>query len=616
MHPAMPADPPKPPGAPPARPPAPARSARAAGPSPARAANPIAGPIAQRLGAASPTPSSLDATPPGGSRSAERAETIALLGALPTPAPAPASASASARRLPTRSVTGPHASVSIGGPAKRCPACGERFPLDYRVCPRDVVELEVEADDDRDPYVGNTLAQTYRIIRRIGVGGMGAVYEASHTRLTTRKFAIKVMHDELVRKGDLAARFRREAEVAGMASHPNVVAVFDFDETPEGIPFIVSEYLHGEDLGQRTDRVGKLSLSDTVHVVRQLCAALTIVHDVGVVHRDLKPDNVFLVGEHWPEVKLLDFGIARLADGDAGSRTRTGIVMGTPAYMAPEQARGERVDHRCDVYAVGAILYRCLTGQPLFDDEDPAAALTAVLTREPERPRKLVPELSEAVELVIERAIAREPEERFQSMAELDAALAGLVGEVRPVAAGAPVPADGPPTVEGLSPLALDVNAEAGRVVQRARPTIVVTTILGFLLAVGLVSDLAARIVAYTSEEGELTGTVGALVVLGVVATLSTSLGLWIRMLVKRVWHNSLRAVALARRSTTTVAAAASAYACVILVGRVLDLGLSDDPRTSSGLLAAIVASVAAALGAIAGMLLPRPLRRRDPVPR
>jgi serine/threonine-protein kinase len=340
------------------------------------------------------------------------------------------------------------------------------------------------------------------------------------------------------------------------------------------------------------------------------------VHDVGVVHRDLKPDNVFLVGEHWPEVKLLDFGIARLADGDAGSRTRTGIVMGTPAYMAPEQARGERVDHRCDVYAVGAILYRCLTGQPLYDDEDPAATLTAVLTREPERPRKLVPELSEAVELVIERAIAREPEERFQSMAELDAALAGLVGEVRPVVAGVPAPADGPSTIEGVNPLAIDANAEAGRVVQRARPTIVLTTILGFLLVVGVVSDLAARLIAYTSDEKELAGHEGVLVVLGVVATLATPLGLWIRTLVTRVWRNSLRAVALARRSTTTVAAAASAYACVILGGRVLDLGLSDDPRTSSGLLAAIVASSAAVLGAMAGLLLPRPLRRRDPTPR
>jgi serine/threonine-protein kinase len=278
------------------------------------------------------------------------------------------------------------------------------------------------------------------------------------------------------------------------------------------------------------------------------------------------------------------------------------------------------VDHRCDVYAVGAILYRCLTGCPVFDDEDPAATLTAVLTREPERPRKLVPELSEAVELVIERAIAREPEERFQSMAELDAALAGLVGQAGPGAAvglgaaGALATVDGPSTVEGLRPL--DASLEAGRVVQRARPTILVTTVLGFLLVVGIVSDLAARLIAYTSEEGTLTANEGVLVVLGVVATLATPTGLWVRMLVTRVWRNSLRAVALARRSTTTVAAAASAYACVLLLGRVLDLGLADEPRTSSGLLAAIVASVAAAVGAAAGLLLPRPLRRRDPAPR
>jgi hypothetical protein len=554
-----------------------------------------------------PSPSAVAPTPSSSpARVVERAETIAMLGSVPAPTPAPA------QRPTSRRVTGSVPMVPVG-PAKRCPTCGERFPMDYRVCPRDVVELEVEADDDRDPYVGATLAQTYRVVRRIGIGGMGAVYEACHTRLATRRFAIKVMHDELVRKGDLAARFRREAEVAGMASHPNVIAVFDLDETPEGIPFIVSEYLHGEDLGQRLDRVGKLSLADTVHVVRQLCSALTVVHGVGVVHRDLKPDNVFLVGESWPEVKLLDFGIARLADAGAADRTRTGIVMGTPAYMAPEQAAGLRVDHRCDVYAVGAILYRCLTGKPVYDEEDPAATLTAVLTREPERPRRVVPELPEAVELVIERAIAREPEVRFQSMAELDAALAGLVGQV---GAAAPAPADGPPTVEGLHPLTVDANAEAGRVVQRARPTIVVATILGFLLAVGLVADLAARLIAEGSEEGALTGSEGVLVVLGVVATLATPLGLWIRHVALRVWRNSLRAVALARRSTTTVASAASAYACVVLLGRMLDLGLSDDPHTSSGLVAAGLASLAALGGAAAGLLLPRPLRRRDPAPR
>jgi serine/threonine protein kinase len=524
-----------------------------------------------------------------------------MLGPLPPPPPEPSA------RTSSRRVTGPVPAMLLG-PAKRCPTCGERFPLDYRVCPRDVMELEVEADEDRDPYVGSTLAQTYRIVRRIGIGGMGAVYEATHTRLGARRFAVKVMHDELVRKGDLAARFRREAEVAGLAGHDNVIEVFDFDETPEGIPFIVTEYLQGEDLGQRLDRVGKLGLEDTVHVVRQLCAALTVVHDVGVVHRDLKPDNVFLVGEGKPLVKLLDFGIARLAEAGAADRTRTGIVMGTPAYMAPEQARGARVDHRCDVYAVGAIVYRCLTGRPVYDDEDPAATLTAVLTREPERPRRVMPELSEAVELVIERAIAREPEERFQSMAELDAALAGLVGRETPA------PADGPSTTDGMR--AVEPNlVEAGRVVQRARPTIVMMSILGLLLVVGIVSDLAARLIAYTSEEKTLTANEGVLVVLGVVATLATPTGLWVRHLT-RVWRNSLRAVALARRSTTMVAAAASAYACVLLIARVLDLALSDDPRTSSGLLAAIVASSAAVVAAGIGSLLPRPLRRRDPVPR
>jgi hypothetical protein len=509
-------------------------------------------------------------------------------------------------RIPTGRQSASPTPAPIVGPAKRCPTCKERFPIDYNLCPRDGAQLEVEVEDERDPYLGTTLAQTYRIMHRVGIGGMGAVYEATHTRLPARKFAVKVMHRELAHKGDLAVRFRREAEVAVLAKHANVMEVVDIDETSDAVPFIVAELLEGKDLGQLLDEVGTLGLEQTVHVVRQLCAALQAVHKVGVVHRDLKPDNVFLVGATDPSarpvVKLLDFGIARLNDAGAGQRTRTGVVMGTPAYMAPEQARGERVDHRCDVYAVGAILYRCLTGRSVYDDEDPAATLNAVLTREPERPRAVMPSIPETVEIVIERAIARDPEERFQDMLQLDAALAGLVApsETAPVRAGT-----------GEVP-ALDAGPDAARLVQRARPTLAVATLLGFVLAVGTVSDLLAQIVAAISEEGVVTSTEGALAVAGVIAALATPAGLWIRHLLSHVWRNSLRAVTLARRMVTTIAAGASAYAFVLLASRVLDLVVSDAPGAPPGLLTTALACVTS-WGVVALTLMsPRPVRRRE----
>ena len=480
--------------------------------------------------------------------------------------------------------------------------------MDYRVCPRDVVELEVEAEDDHDPYIGIALADTYRIVRRIGIGGMGGVYEATHARLASRRYAVKIMHDELARKPELVTRFRREADVAGLAAHPNSVEVFDVGDTAEGIPFIVAELLEGEDLGQRLEREGRLSLSETVRIVRQLCAALQTAHEVGVVHRDLKPDNVYLVGKSADDVKLLDFGIARLTDPAMGNRTRTGIVMGTPAYMAPEQARGAHVDRRCDVYAVGAILYRCLTGRPVFDHEDPAAVLTAVLTREPDRPRAVSPDLPAAVELVIEQALARDVTDRFQSMADLDAALAELVGES--ASSDTHVTVSDTSTTGSEAAIAVpETRLQARREVARARPTLIAMTGLGVLVAAGIAVDLLGRLIAHRAADGIPSGTEGALVVIGVLAAIGTPTGLWIRFLRQRVWSNSRRAVALARRTTTTVTAAASTYAAVIVGARLLDLGLAATPGATTGILAAIVASACAAVAVVVAVWMTRPIR-------
>ncbi|HWB78430.1 MAG TPA: serine/threonine-protein kinase, partial [Nannocystaceae bacterium] len=374
------------------------------------------------------------------------------------------------------------------------------------------------------------------------------------------------------------------------------VAVFDVHDTEDGIPFIVTELLQGEDLGHRLDRENKLPLATTISIVRQLCAGLAIAHAQGVVHRDLKPDNVYLCNGDELRVKLLDFGIARVTDTNAANRTRTGVIMGTPAYMAPEQARGARVDARADIYSVGAILYRCLTGHEPFEAEDPAAVLTMVLTKEPPRPRSLAAEIPEEVELVIERAMARDLDHRFGSLAELDAALAQLVGEAPAM------PAKSSSSSSAVEPSS---GAETARAVQRARPAIVLYTLLALVLFSGAIISLAARLLAARSEHG-LDGSEGPLIVLGTLGAIVTPFVLWIRWVARTVWGNSFRAVALARRLDAVIGSAAIAYVGVGLLSIVLALGLGDPDA-----LAIRLPTEALSLGAatIVGLLAARAAR-------
>jgi serine/threonine protein kinase len=303
-----------------------------------------------------------------------------------------------------------------------CPACGGRYPADFRVCPRDATPLE-DAPDDEDPLLGQVLAGSYEVLRVIGEGGMGKVYEARHSRLHNKRFAVKVLHGELARQPEVVTRFQREAEAASVLTHPNVVGVFDVNVSQDGAPYIVAELLEGEEFGDYLDRVGKLPVPEAVRVVRQVCRALGAAHAQGIVHRDVKPENVFLVGQGGM-VKVLDFGISKV--GDSQGLTQTGTVMGTPDYMAPEQARGDRVDARADVYALGAILYRALTGRKPFQGLDPMAVLTAVLTEEPPRPSTIESGIPLALELIVQRAMSKNPAERYQSMDDLDRELAAF----------------------------------------------------------------------------------------------------------------------------------------------------------------------------------------------
>ncbi len=435
---------------------------------------------------------------------------------------------------------------------KRCPRCGERFPADFRVCPRDAVELEEVDAALEDPYIGATLGEAYRVDALIAEGGMGRVYEARHLRLPGRTFAIKILHRALATDTEVVGRFRREAEIADAIEHPNVIRIHDVHATADGVPFIVCERLRGEDLGQRLEREGRMSIADTVHVLRQVCDVLAAVHARGVIHRDLKPNNLFLVGDPTrPTVKLIDFGIARLrVPGDALA-TATGVVMGTPAFMAPEQARGQRVDVRADIYAVGAIAYACVTGRAPYDILDSAAALHAVLTADPPRPRALVPEIPEDLELVLQRAMARDPDDRYPTLAAFGDALASFAPIV--------------PSRSSMSSVTLvptpTGDRELATVARRARPEIaVLSSVAGVYLAGGFAEAFSA-------------GGAGGFAVLAALAALATPTWLYVRHLRQRVWPSSPQAVAGARLGRTVVGACTAAFTATYLLGRPHALG-------------------------------------------
>jgi eukaryotic-like serine/threonine-protein kinase len=278
----------------------------------------------------------------------------------------------------------------------------------------------------------------YRIISLLGEGGMGAVYLAEHPFMG-RKAAIKVLRRELAEDRGLVERFMNEARAANAIRHPNIIDIIDVGQLPSGIPYLMMEFLDGESLAARIAREGRMTVADAADVARQTASALFAAHGKGIVHRDLKPDNLYLVtDEAQPvgRVKVLDFGIAKLR-GDlsgSGAATQVGSLMGTPPYMSPEQCRGisDLIDHRTDVYALGIILYEMLTGAPPFVSEGWGDVVLMHLSQPPPPLRALNAEVSLEVEAVIGKALAKKPEQRWGSMAELEVALRKAVPPVTP----------------------------------------------------------------------------------------------------------------------------------------------------------------------------------------
>jgi serine/threonine-protein kinase len=271
---------------------------------------------------------------------------------------------------------------------------------------------------------GLVVAERYRLERKLGAGGMGSVWLAADLSLDST-CAIKLVDPDKVGNEEVRIRFQREARAAAQIRSANVVDVFDHGLW-QGVPFIVMEYLEGEDLGARLDRVGKLDLRGTYEIVAQVARALVRAHAMGIVHRDLKPENIFLVpGDDHEVAKVLDFGIAKLDQYSLRDKTtKTGSFMGTPYYMSPEQARGKNIDWRSDLWALGVIVFQCLTGKPPFESEALGDLMGMILYDPIPKITERDPGLPAELEAFWERAINRDRELRFQSAKELSDALA------------------------------------------------------------------------------------------------------------------------------------------------------------------------------------------------
>lgn len=274
---------------------------------------------------------------------------------------------------------------------------------------------------------GTIIGEAYEIERPLGVGGMGTVYEARQVRLG-RKVALKLLHARFSSDTSVVKRFQREAELAASLGHDNICEVTDLGVAQDGSPYLVMPLLRGQPLCDLLQGEKPLEAPRLVDICSQVLSALGAAHQENIVHRDLKPGNIFItqLGDRTDFVKLLDFGICKVKSQDSADElTHPGTVLGTPYYMAPEQARGARdIDHRADIYALGVILYEALTGRRPFDGQSYNEIMFSILTESFSLPRAVEPGIPADLERVILRSMARDPAERYQSAEEMNAALA------------------------------------------------------------------------------------------------------------------------------------------------------------------------------------------------
>jgi len=322
---------------------------------------------------------------------------------------------------------------------KICPVCSTEYADDVKFCPNDGQTLRSAAR--ASDLVGQVVADRYHVVKKLGEGGMGQVYLAEHVKMG-RRSAIKVMNPSMVHDPDAVARFNREASNASRITHPNVCAIYDFGETPDGLIYLAMEFIEGEPLTDLLEREGALSVPRATAIFLQTADALQAAHDLGIVHRDLKPDNIMLTSRKGggETVKVVDFGIAKAVGGDeAGQKvTKTGLVVGTPEFMSPEQLSGDTLDGRSDLYSLALVFYRMLIGKLPFEATSVQETMIKRLTDEPATLAEARPDLSfpAGLQPVLDTALARTPMERYQSVAKFAADVATVTG--RPTTGAVP----------------------------------------------------------------------------------------------------------------------------------------------------------------------------------
>lgn len=350
----------------------------------------------------------------------------------------------------------------------QCPRCHRYLPADHHFCPYDGAETVDRVDSrhiasEPTKLANKLLKGRYRIRGFVGMGSMARVYLAQDQQ-SGYPVAIKVLEDPYREDPGVRERFQREARMASMIGHPSIVQIFDEGEREEdGAPFLAMEFLAGETVASFLERQGKMPIEMAIPALQQAASALGAAHRIGIIHRDVKAENLFLIGEPGSpyELKVVDFGLSKLPSSNL---TAAGVVMGTPSTMAPEQVLSEPIDGRADIYALGTVAYRMLTGrQPFQDADDEIATLAHHVWTEPESPRKHAPELDPRVEQVIMTCLRKNPADRYASMEELAETLE-RVREAGPTMAD-PLPPDVPYKTQSL--VGQLVKASLGRAIDR-----------------------------------------------------------------------------------------------------------------------------------------------------
>ncbi|MBL0170086.1 MAG: serine/threonine protein kinase [Gemmatimonadaceae bacterium] len=316
---------------------------------------------------------------------------------------------------------------------KICPRCGETYDDAVAFCATDGTRL-VRGGQPTD-LIGTVIAERYRIVSRIGEGGMGQVYLGEHVRMK-RKSAIKIMRPSLVGEVEALQRFTREAENASQLSHPNIAAIFDFGETADGVVYLAMEYVDGYSLAGKLQESAALHPDVAADILGQAADALQAAHDLNMLHRDIKPDNIMLGkrADGTYLVKLVDFGIARTMDGSDQKVTRTGFAVGTPQYMSPEQLAGDTLDARSDQYSLALVAFFSLTGKQAFPAESSKESLIARLTSRPQTLQNAKQDVQwpDTLQEVFDRALAPEPSDRYATVSDFAHALSGAISGMTP----------------------------------------------------------------------------------------------------------------------------------------------------------------------------------------